>query len=202
MNLRETYNRIAEDWHRDHQADDWWVRGTDAFVALLPPKGTVLDVGCGGGTKARYLVAKGLQVTGVDFSDNQIAIARREVPEASFQVADIYQIDLFPGEFDGILLQAVLLHIPKQDLPSVMSKVVAKMKVGGYLCSAVKGPKPGQPEEKVVTESDYGYSYERLFVYYSPAEMEAAFRAAGLAIIQSEVITSGSTDWVQVIAKK
>ncbi len=202
MNLRETYNRIAEDWHRDHQADNWWVGGTDTFVALLPANGTVLDIGCGGGTKAKYLLAKGLRVTGVDFSDNQIAIAKREVPEASFQVADIYKIDSFPGEFDGILLQAVLLHIPKQDLPSVMSKVVTKMKVGGYLCSAVKGPKPGQPEEKVVTESDYGYSYERLFVYYSQTEMQTAFQAAGLTIIQSEVITSGSTDWVQVIAKK
>ena len=58
MNLKETYNKIAEQWRRDHQSDDWWVLGTDKFISLLPNGATVLDVGCGAGTKSKHFSVK------------------------------------------------------------------------------------------------------------------------------------------------
>ena len=27
MNLKETYNKIAEDWFKDHKSDNWWIEG-------------------------------------------------------------------------------------------------------------------------------------------------------------------------------
>ncbi len=93
MNLKATYNRIAADWHQDHQRDDWWVDGTKAFCSYLPTDTTVLDVGCGSGQKAKFLTEQGLRVTGVDFSQTMIEIARREVPAAAFQILDIRNLD-------------------------------------------------------------------------------------------------------------
>ncbi|HEY4522834.1 MAG TPA: hypothetical protein VJK73_00470 [Candidatus Paceibacterota bacterium] len=29
MSLEETYDRTAEDWHRDHKSDSWWQEGAD-----------------------------------------------------------------------------------------------------------------------------------------------------------------------------
>jgi 2-polyprenyl-3-methyl-5-hydroxy-6-metoxy-1,4-benzoquinol methylase len=52
--LKNTYNKIASDWVRDHSSDDWWVEGTDIFLSLLSPGATILDVGCGGGHKTQY----------------------------------------------------------------------------------------------------------------------------------------------------
>lgn len=72
MNLKETYNKIADDWFKDHKVDDWWVEGTDQFISLLKPGASVLDVGCGAGLKSKYLSEKGLQVVGIDFSDKFI----------------------------------------------------------------------------------------------------------------------------------
>src|SRR3989344_3181442 len=65
MDLRETYNRIAEDWHKDHKQDNWWVEGTNKFVSLLKPNSLVLDAGCGAGNKSKYLIGKGLKVDGI-----------------------------------------------------------------------------------------------------------------------------------------
>ena len=53
----------------------------DRFLAMVPPGGRILDVGCGAGEPiARYLMARGRQVTGLDASSAMLAIARRRFP--------------------------------------------------------------------------------------------------------------------------
>src|SRR3989344_3605511 len=102
MNLKETYNKIAKEWHNDHQTDDWWVSGTDKFIELIKPRGLVLDVGCGGGTKSKYLISRGLKVVGIDISENMINIAKTEVPEGKFIVMDLTEVGDLEDMFDGI----------------------------------------------------------------------------------------------------
>src|SRR4051812_43183114 len=114
MNLNKvTYNKIAKDWHEDHSNDTWWMEGTDKLLSLLPPKATVLDIGCGAGTKSKYISEKSFDVTGIDFSENMIEIAKRRVPNVNFEVFDIYDLDSYSKSFDCIFAQAVILHIPK-----------------------------------------------------------------------------------------
>lgn len=54
----------------------------------LRPGSWVLDVCCGSGHVTRELVARGLQVTGVDSSEGLIEIARAELPNVDFRVQD------------------------------------------------------------------------------------------------------------------
>lgn len=75
--LRDTYDRIAEDWARDHEADTWWLEGTAKFASLLPPDARVLDAGCGSGQKAKFFQDRGARVIGIDFSKKLLEIARR-----------------------------------------------------------------------------------------------------------------------------
>src|SRR3989338_2374515 len=109
MDLKETYNRIAEDWHRDHTSDDWWVEGTNAFIQKLPVGSHVLDVGCGSGVKSKYFIDHGFKVTGIDISDKLLEIARREAPEGEFKVLSMTELDSMPETFDGVFAQASLL---------------------------------------------------------------------------------------------
>lgn len=55
MDLKSTYNLIAEDWDRDHLQDDWWIAGTNTFMSFLRPGVHILDAGCAGGIKAEAL---------------------------------------------------------------------------------------------------------------------------------------------------
>lgn len=201
MSLRSTYDRIAEDWHRDHQDDDWWVAGTDAFIDLLRPGQTVLDVGCGTGVKAGYLAKRGLRVTGVDLSEGMVAIARREHPEIPFFVEDLKYLERIEGSFDGVFAQAVLLHVPKQDVPEALGQLVGKLKPGGYLYLAVKERRPGGPEEETVTEEDYGYRYERFFSYFTSEELEGLVQEAGCEVVLNG-IAAPKGRWVQLVGKK
>ena len=82
----------------------------------------VLDVGCGGGTKSKYLISRGLKVVGIDISENMINIAKTEVPEGKFIVMDLTEVGDLEDMFDGIFMQAVLLHIPKKDVPNILKR--------------------------------------------------------------------------------
>lgn len=201
MNLKETYNKIAEDWHRTHQADDWWISGTEHFCALLPKRSLVLDVGCGGGVKSKYLIEKGMTVVGADLSENMVSIAKREVPQARFVALDARDIDTLPETFDGIFAQAVLLHIPKKEIVSLLKKFRGKIKEGGYLYVAVKEQRADKSEEEIKEMDDYGYPYELFFSYFMQSEMEQYFSDAGFEIISSTVIPSGRIKWIQIVGR-
>ncbi|MFM2330511.1 MAG: hypothetical protein RLZZ26_18 [Candidatus Parcubacteria bacterium] len=204
MDLRETYNRIAEEWHRDHTQDDWWMEGTDAFIHELPENARVLDVGCGSGVKAEYLVAHGFAVVGIDISDKLLDIARREVPEGDFRQISMTELDSMPEMFDGVFAQASLLHIPKKDAENVVRKMAQRLVPGGLLYIAVKELREGKPDEEMLKENDYGYDYERFFSYFTMSELEQYFRNAGLAIALKfrNPSPSGKTVWLQIIGKK
>lgn len=198
MNLRSTYNKIAEDWHKNHQQDDWWVEGTDKFVSFLKTNSIVLDVGCGGGTKTKYLIDKGLNIIGIDFSEKMIEIAKREVPKAEFRVLDLWDIENLKENFDGIFMQTVLLHFPKKEIKDILNRMVKKLKIGGYLYIAVKKIKKGQPEEEIKIENDYGYQYERFFSYFTLGEFKNLLSDLKMKIIHENL----SNNWIQIISKK
>jgi hypothetical protein len=76
--------------------------------------------------------------------------------------------------------------------------MVSRLVPRGLLYIAVKAQRPGNPEEEIVTENDYGYDYERFFSYYTLDEMRAHLERLGLSFVHAEV----SQDWMQIIARR
>lgn len=202
MNLKDTYNLIAEDWHQDHLNDDWWIAGTQKFADTLPEGATLLDVGCAGGTKTKYLVDRGFNVTGIDLSDNMIKIAQRELPSVEFHAMDMRNVRELNKIFDAVFMQASFLHIPKKDAASVLETMKDVLNAGGHLYIAVKETYPDGPDEEIKQESDYGYKYERFFSHYKQDELVELVRKVGFEIIYADNAPSGRTKWIQVFARK
>lgn len=202
--LRDTYNRIAEDWSRDHADDDWWIEGTNKFLSLLPANGSVLDVGCGAGNKAKYMADRGFHVLGIDFSEELLKIARAEALATKFRNVAMEELDSITEQFDGVFAQASLLHIPKAEAEDIVKKMAARVNDGGHLYIAVKEIREGNPEEEINKENDYGYNYERFFSYFIIPELESYLQNAGLEVVWSvrNPNPSGKTVWLQIIGKK
>lgn len=200
--LKATYNQIAEHWHADHAGDDWWREGTDKFISFLRSGDRVLDVGCGSGVKSRYFSEKGLQVVGVDISDKLLDIARRDAPQARFEVMDMRDVGRMNEAFDAVFAQASLLHMPKAEVPAVLHGLASVLKPEGYLYIAVKGGHPGQADEQVIEESDYGFPYKRFFSFYRMSEFEKYFADLGMKVVYKNAHMAGNTTWLQVVGRK
>jgi SAM-dependent methyltransferase len=106
--------------------------------------GRIVDLGCGSGIWARALVDAGYQVHGVDLSPAMIALARRRVPEAEFQVASFLQARL-PACRAVTALGEVFNYLFDPDaslrtLRRVAQAILAALAPGGLLICDVAGP--------------------------------------------------------------
>lgn len=187
---------------REHHGDTWWIDGTNKYLDFFGPSATILDVGCGAGEKSKYLFKKGFNVTGIDFSEEMIKLANEQVLAGSFFVKDIKQPLGFENLFDGIFAQAVLLHFSKNEVSDVLKNIIEPLKIGGYFYIAVKELRPGNKDEEIVKESNYGYEYERFFSYFTLSELKNYIKKIGLHVVYDSITSSGKTNWIQVVAKK
>ena len=74
----------------------------DRFLALVPERAALLDIGCGSGEPiARHFLAKGHAVTGIDSAPSLVALCRQRFPQAAWQVWDMRRLAL-GRRFDGI----------------------------------------------------------------------------------------------------
>jgi SAM-dependent methyltransferase len=73
----------------------------------------VLEVGCGSGQLASYLIGDGhvRSYAGVDFSRQAIEIARQAAPDGTFIVGDAVDPRTYEGDFDCIICTEVLEHL-------------------------------------------------------------------------------------------
>ena len=90
----------------------------------LPPRGRVLDLGCGCGVPvARTLALAGHDVLGVDVSQVQVDRARRLVPQAQFLRADVTALRLPARSYDAVVALYSLIHLPLPDQPVLLGSI-------------------------------------------------------------------------------
>ncbi len=129
-----TAERTAEVWYEK----DVLMPTIEDFVALLPEKPKVLDLGCGPGHESMRLASRGAEVIGVNFSTECIRVARERCPQCQFEVMDFRQLDKRLGEFDGVFACASFIHIEPEELPDVMERVADVLKDEGHLMAIVR----------------------------------------------------------------
>jgi cyclopropane fatty-acyl-phospholipid synthase-like methyltransferase len=104
--------------------------------ARLPEGARVLDLGCGNGAKSARLAGR-FELTGVDVSGEQLRLARAEIPAAKLVRADFAALD-FPAEtFDGITALYSIMHVPREEHPSLFGKILRWLKPGGLFLASL-----------------------------------------------------------------
>jgi SAM-dependent methyltransferase len=116
------------------------------FAALGPCAGKrLLELGCGAGNVAGWLVERGLDVTGIDISPTAIAWAtERAVPGARFVVGDV--VAEIPGDYDLVLDGHCLHCIIGDDRARLFANVHRALAPDGRffvatMCGEITNPK-------------------------------------------------------------
>ena len=202
MNTQGTYDQIAESWAQRHANNIWWIEGTNQFASMLKPNSSVLDMGCGAGDKTDYLHKKGLQAQGMDFSQAMVDMASKSFPQLKFGIQDLYKAGQLTSRFDGLFLQAVLLHVPKKQVPGVLSQLFTLLNPNGLIYIAVKEQQPGQPDEVTIEEEYNGVKCQRFFSNFTMDELQNLLTNAGMPVVWKNRVPGNTTHWLQVIGQK
>ena len=104
----------------------------DEFAEMLRGKGRVCEIGCGPGQIARYLKNRGVDMCGVDVSQQMVDNASRLNPDISFQKGDMCQLTCFPDEsLAAVVLFYSIIHLKRQDAPATLKELKRVLEPGG-----------------------------------------------------------------------
>lgn len=169
---RDIYDRQAANYDKGRSRALFEARWLTRFSNALPEGARVLDLGCGAGEPiAAWLMAEGFQLTGVDFSDEMLKIARNRWPEGDWRVADMRTIEL--GEtFAGIVAWDSFFHLTPVEQRAAIPRLAAHLLPNGLLMVTV-GPDASEVTGTVGEEVVYHASL-------SPAEYARCLEDAGM----------------------
>ncbi|WP_417522506.1 class I SAM-dependent DNA methyltransferase [Marinovum sp.] len=142
------YDETAAAYDAQRSRSLFEARWLARFAACLPEGGHVLDLGCGAGEPiARWFLAEGFRLTGVDFAPAMLEIARRRWPEVDWFQADMRVLDL-GRRFDGIVAWNSFFHLTVEDQRRTIARIADHLAPGGVLLATV-GPEEGEAQGEV-----------------------------------------------------
>lgn len=136
--VSEGYDAIGEtfaEWRERIVGDprDEWA---EDLASRLQEGARVLELGCGSGSPETRRLAQRFAVTGVDISPRQVERARAAIPEASFIVADLTELELPAASYDAVASFYVFNHVPRDLLAPLLGRIQGWLVDGGWLLTA------------------------------------------------------------------
>ena len=149
-----------------------------AFLALLPPSASILELGCGAGGDTAEMLARGFDVRATDGSPEMADVASKRLgrPVETLLFHDLDEVEAY----EGVWASACLLHVPRNELAGILRLIWRALKpAGAFYASYTTGDGDGRD------------TLNRYYNYPSPEWLRDTYASAGswmsLAIEKGEV---------------
>jgi len=157
------YRQNAQSYADWAKAPSTRLRG---FLALLPSRGAILELGCGAGNHAAVMLAEGFSLRATDGSPEMAKIASQRlghpVEAMRFDELDAQEA------YDGVWASACLLHVPRDELAGILRRIHRALKPSGVFYASYK-----------MGEGDGRDSLGRYYNYPPREWLEATYAGAG-----------------------
>ena len=186
--VKEGYNAIADRYLAERTRDSQDVRLLDDLIDRLPANAKVLDAGCGAGVPISQMLSEHFDVTGVDFSEAQIELAKKHVPNGNFICQDMTRLDFAENTFDGICSYYAIIHIPREEHQPLLTNFYRMLKSGGFalLCLG---------SEHLIDDFDENYLGARMYwSHYDTETYLEILKDCGFSIIWSKQVADESCE--------
>ena len=137
-----------------------------AFLALLPPGASILELGCGAGGDTAEMLTRGFDVRPTDGSPEMAAVASKHLGRTveTLLFHDLDEVDAY----DAVWANACLLHVPRAELADVLARIWRALKPAGVFYASYKAG-----------EDDGRDTLNRYYNYPSPDWLRATYADAG-----------------------
>jgi ubiquinone/menaquinone biosynthesis C-methylase UbiE len=180
------------------QLDRWLNR----YIPLAGDGLRILDAGCGPGHYSSLLHERGFRVTGIDGSEEMLAIARASSLGVEFKLADLTRSLPFPdSSFDYIVCIEVLRYLP--DVNRILPELVRILRPGGT-CLITAMPLFNANGYWFVNRAagllrTKTISPLRQF-FATSSELRRQFRKSGFTTVSVHGVYTGPVNWVERLA--
>jgi SAM-dependent methyltransferase len=166
------------------------------WLALLPARARLLDLGCGGGQDAKHLRESGYRVIGLDRTAALLSFARERSPGLPLVLADMRRLPLRAENMDGIWAAASLIHLPKTMLRTVLGDLRRLVRSQGILAATFTHGTKSRMVKR-------GWIPGRYFARWRKEELRRVFYRAGWEVLELAVVTGQERKgrWINVIAR-
>ncbi len=161
------------------------------FVALLPQRASVLDLGCGHAEPiAAWLIAQGHGITGVDTAPTLLSLCRHRFPDHDWIEGDMRKVAL-GRQFNGIVAWDSFFHLTFDDQRAMFATFRDHAAPNAALMFT-SGPAHGEAIGDHAGEALYHASL-------SPEDYRSLLSEAGFAVVAhtaNDVDCAGHTVWL------
>ena len=157
-------------YRRNAEAYAAWAKAPSArltgFLALLPPGGSILELGCGAGNHSAKMLEAGFAVRPTDGSPEMAEAASRRLGR-TVETMLFHELDEQEA-YDGVWASACLLHVPKDELEGILGRIHRALKPDGVFYASFK-----------IGAGDGRDSLGRYYNYPSAEWLRGTYAAAG-----------------------
>ncbi len=128
------YNKNAVAYAESHQNYNLR-RIYDKFLALLPKRARILDIGSGSGRDSSYFLKMGFRVEGLEGSSKMAKIGQEfsRTPVRTQKVQNFNKNNNESEKYDAVWAFATLLHLNDKDLLNTLFNLKRAVREGGHL---------------------------------------------------------------------
>jgi len=177
----------------------------ERLLSTFPPRTRLLEIGCGSGRDAAFLIGRGYQVDCVEASPGMAARADKIHPELRGHISlgqwgsAREEVKLKGGPYDGVYAIAALMHLTDEAIPRALNRVHAILRTGGRFFFSVPLSRPDL--------SSSGFDSEgRYYLLLNQEQWLAFVEAAGFRDINFFTSSDGlgriNIKWLTCIARK
>lgn len=192
--VKKGYNLIAHsyDQNRDQFKNEKYLQKLNK---LLKPKSTILDIGCGSGKPiANYFFQHNHKIIGIDISDEQIKLAKQNVPVGNFEVKDMSELKNNEYRVDAVVSFYAIFHIPKEEHLSLLKKINSFLPEKGFILITM-GASEWEGHE------DF-FGVDMHWSHYGSKKNLDIVKMAGFKILTNEIDNSGGEKHQVIIGEK